>query len=109
MDQTFFDRLAAQLPYLEVGRPFDAQAQQYAAYYGIDFSTEVQQHLGHIQVEDFTLAVQVWRPSTPRGTLIILHGYYDHMGLYRHLISWARDQRLAVMAFDLTGHGLSNG
>lgn len=109
MDQTFFDRLAAQLPYLEVGRPFDAQAQQYAAYYGIDFSTEVQQHLGHIQVEDFTLAVQVWRPSTPRGTLIILHGYYDHMGLYRHLIRWALEQRLAVMAFDLPGHGLSSG
>lgn len=109
MDQTFFDRLAAQLPYLEVGRPFDAQAQQYAAYYGIDFSTEVQQHLGHIQVEDFTLAVQVWRPSTPRGTLIILHGYYDHMGLYRHLIRWALEQRLVVMAFDLPGHGLSSG
>ncbi|NLY57685.1 MAG: alpha/beta hydrolase [Gammaproteobacteria bacterium] len=109
MDQTFFDRLAAQLPYLEVGRPFDAQAQQYAAYYGIDFSTEVQQHLGHIQVEDFTLAVQVWRPTTPRGTLIILHGYYDHMGLYRHLIRWALEQRLAVMAFDLPGHGLSSG
>ena len=70
MDQTFFDSLVAQLPQLEVGRPFHPEAQQYAAYYGIDFSAEVQQHLGHIQVDDFVLAVQVWRPSLPRGTRV---------------------------------------
>ena len=109
MNQTFFETLAAQLPQLEVGQPFNPDARQYAAYYGIDFSSEVDQHLGHIEVDGFSLAVQVWRPSTPRGTLMILHGYYDHMGLYRHLIRWALEQRLAVMAFDLPGHGLSSG
>ena len=109
MNQTFFDTLAAQLPQLEVGQPFNPEARQYAAYYGIDFSAEVDQHLGHIEVDGFSLAVQVWRPSRPRGTLMILHGYYDHMGLYRHVIRWALEHRLAVMAFDLPGHGLSSG
>lgn len=109
MNQTFFDTLVTQLPLLEVGQPFNPAAKRYAAYYGIDFSAEVDQHLGHIQVDGFDLAVQVWRPSLPRGTLVILHGYYDHMGLYRHVIRWALEQRLAVMAFDLPGHGLSSG
>ena len=68
MNQTFFETLAAQLPQLEVGQPFNPEARQYAAYYGIDFSAEVDQHLGHIEVDGISLAVQVWRPSRPRGT-----------------------------------------
>src|SRR5690554_1238782 len=109
MNQTFFEELVAQLPQLEADRPINPQARQYAAYYGIDFSDEVQQHLGRIRVDGFDVALQVWRPSAPQGTLMILHGYYDHMGLYRHVIRWALEQRLAVMAFDLPGHGLSSG
>src|SRR5690554_1184041 len=109
MNQTFFEELVAQLPQLEADRPINPQARQYAAYYGIDFSDEVQQHLGRIRVDGFDVALQVWRPSAPRGTLFILHGYYDHMGLYRHVIRWALEQRLAVLAFDLPGHGLSSG
>lgn len=109
MNQTFFEELVAQLPQLEADRPINPQARQYAAYYGIDFSDEVRQHLGRIRVDGFDVALQVWRPSAPRGTLFILHGYYDHMGLYRHVIRWALEQRLAVLAFDLPGHGLSSG
>src|SRR5690554_861543 len=109
MDQSFLDALVEQLPELEPGQPFNPAARQYAAYYGIDFSAEVQQHLGRITVDGFDVAVQVWRPSAPCGTLVLLHGYYDHMGLYRHLIRWALGQRLAVLAFDLPGHGLSSG
>lgn len=109
MDQAFLNTLVEQLPELEPGQPFNPAARQYAAYYGIDFSKEVDQHLGRISVDEFDLAVQVWRPSAPRGTLVLLHGYYDHMGLYQHLIRWALKQRLAVLAFDLPGHGLSSG
>ena len=109
MNQVFLDLLVEQLPELEPGRKLDASARRYAAYYGIDFSDQVHQHLGRIQVDEFSVAVQVWLPPQPRGTLIILHGYYDHMGLYRHLINWALQRDLAVMAFDLPGHGLSSG
>lgn len=109
MDQVFLDVLVEQLPDLEPGRMLDEPARRYAAYYGIDFSDHAPQHLGRIQVDGFSVAVQVWLPPEARGTLIILHGYYDHMGLYRHLISWALQHGLAVMAFDLPGHGLSSG
>ncbi|QJD59306.1 alpha/beta hydrolase [Pseudomonas sp. gcc21] len=109
MDQAFLDLLIEGLPELEPGRPSDAAALKYANYYGIDFSRHVEQHLGKVHADGFDLAVQLWRPSQPKGTLVILHGYYDHMGLYRHLIRWALGHKLAVLAFDLPGHGLSSG
>lgn len=109
MDQLFLDTLTSELPLLEPGQRFSASSQQYAGYYGIDFSQNVEQHLGRISAGGFDLAVQLWKPSFARGTLIVLHGYYDHMGLYRHVIRWALEQKLAVLAFDLPGHGLSSG
>ncbi|MFN3582023.1 MAG: alpha/beta hydrolase [Pseudomonas sp.] len=109
MDQDFLNVLVEQMPGLEPGRAIDDAARRYAGYYGIDFSDHAPQHLGRIDVDEFSVAVQVWLPPQARGTLVILHGYYDHMGLYRHLISWALQQGLAVLAFDLPGHGLSSG
>lgn len=109
MDHALLEKLMQQLPLLEPQRPLDSVALRYAAYYGIDFSGSASQHLGRLELGQGSLAVQVWRPPQARGSLIILHGYFDHMGLYRHLIAWALRQRLAVLAFDLPGHGLSSG
>lgn len=109
MDQAFLTSFVDQLPNLEPGRAVDAAARRYAGYYGIDFSERSEQHLGRIEVDGFSVAVQIWKPPVARGTLLILHGYYDHMGLYRHLIEWALQQNFAVLAFDLPGHGLSSG
>ena len=44
-----------------------------------------------------------------KATLFLFHGFYDHTGLYRHVIEWALDQGFAVIACDLPGHGLSSG
>ncbi|MCL5042513.1 MAG: alpha/beta hydrolase [Gammaproteobacteria bacterium] len=109
MDQALLQQLSAELPLLEPGRPLQGLGQRYAGYYGIDFSSRVEQHLGRVAIDGFDLALQVWRPAKPQGTLLILHGYYDHMGLYRHLIEWALEQQLAVLGMDLPGHGLSSG
>ena len=43
------------------------------------------------------------------GRAIIVHGYYDHIGLYGHLIRDCLDKNLEVITFDLPGHGLSSG
>jgi alpha-beta hydrolase superfamily lysophospholipase len=40
---------------------------------------------------------------------VVIHGYYDHVGLYGHLIRFLLDRNLAVLSFDLPGHGLSTG
>ncbi len=52
---------------------------------------------------------QVWWPERAKATLFLFHGFYDHTGLYRHVIEWALDQGFAVIACDLPGHGLSSG
>nr|WP_281423889.1 alpha/beta hydrolase [Oceanobacter mangrovi] len=62
-----------------------------------------------LDVEGYQLAVQQWRVEGARGNLLMVHGYYDHVGLYGSLIDFALQQRLNVLAFDLPGHGLSSG
>ena len=44
-----------------------------------------------------------------RGTVLICHGYFDYVGLYRHLIAHVLELGYAVLAYDLPGHGLSSG
>lgn len=48
-------------------------------------------------------------PPINRGTVFIIHGYFDHSGIQKHLIRCCLDHRLAVALFDLPGHGLSSG
>ncbi|MDO6563017.1 alpha/beta hydrolase [Amphritea sp. 1_MG-2023] len=47
--------------------------------------------------------------DTSRGTAVVVHGYFDHSGLYRHLISYLLEIGWNVLIFDLPGHGLSQG
>jgi alpha-beta hydrolase superfamily lysophospholipase len=41
--------------------------------------------------------------------VVIVHGYYDHVGIVRNAVAWALEAGFAVAAFDLPGHGLSTG
>jgi alpha-beta hydrolase superfamily lysophospholipase len=70
---------------------------------------EVASRLGCFTVDDHRIAAQVWWPKSPRASLLLLHGYYDHSALYRHLIEWALRMNFVVLALDLPGHGLSSG
>ncbi len=96
-------------------RPFDAvaesspQEEAYRQFYRLTFPQARQTRLGTLPVAGYQLAVQAWWPEQPRASLLLLHGYYDHMGLYRHLIEWALGMGFAVLACDLPGHGLSSG
>ncbi len=56
------------------------------------------------------LASQRFEPPGPaRGSAILVHGYYDHVGLYGHLIRYLLGRGLRVCAYDQQGHGLSTG
>ena len=59
--------------------------------------------------EDGEIVIVAWRPLKSRGTAIIVHGYMDHIGLYRHLIQELLNRQLTVLCFDAKGHGLSAG
>ena len=113
MPSTFHpDALRAELQALDARQPLSAAAQTYQRYYGLDVSTpdaSVTRYLGVFKAAAFDLVGQCWLPARPRATLVMLHGFYDHMGLYRHVVEWALAQAYAVISFDLPGHGLSSG
>ena len=106
------DRLRQALVPLRFDLPPDAEHQGYRRYYRLADSLgrpEVTVALGSLAAGDYQLAVQGWWPAEPRGSVLMLHGYYDHMGLYGHVVDWALSRHLAVLACDLPGHGLSSG
>lgn len=103
------ENLIANLRPLAAAAPLSLAEQGYRQFYG--FSDGLAQHsrLGVVQAAGYQIALQAWWPEQPRATLVLLHGYYDHSGLYRHVIEWALGMGFAVLSFDLPGHGLSSG
>lgn len=88
------------------------EALRYASYYGIDFGQQRSKLLhsfGYFEAAGHVIAVHAWLPDKARGTVLLAHGYFDHVGLYRHIIEYLLDLDYAVVAYDLPGHGLSSG
>jgi acylglycerol lipase len=53
---------------------------------------------------------QHWRPTGPsRATLVLVHGLKDHSSRYRDLGINLANRGLSLYAFDLRGHGYSEG
>ncbi len=64
---------------------------------------------GSFAVQGRTIAAHIFIPPQAKGTVFLLHGYYDHSGRVNRLITFCLEQGLSVAIFDLPGHGLSNG
>lgn len=84
----------------------------YLHHYAIDFQAllpDVRHYCGRFATQGFRIACHYWLPPSPRGTVFVVHGYFDHCGLYGHLFLDLLQRQYAVVAFDLPGHGLSDG
>lgn len=111
-------RLQSQLRPLDLSAapaPGDAET-AYFRYYGIDFTAAssavpqpVRHWFGHFPSGRYEIVAHYFEPPEPLGTCFVLHGYFDHAGLYRHVIEFCLQRRLAVVIYDLPGHGLSTG
>jgi len=110
--------LCQQLPELEFSPVKDCDwpqtdlAQAYLNDYGINFANEfasVSHGFGYVETAGFNIATHYWLPENAQGTLVVVHGYYDHVGVFDHPIRFALEHNFAVLAFDLPGHGLSSG
>lgn len=95
----------------------DPAYREYLDFYGlvpqqkypdVDCEMSVFQAAGERLVAQ-TFKFRALEKKEPAGRAIIVHGYYDHVGLYRHLIHDCLDKNLEVFVFDLPGHGLSSG
>jgi alpha-beta hydrolase superfamily lysophospholipase len=86
--------------------------QAYLDHYGIHFAADlagVSHEFGVVEAPGHRIATHLWVPPEAVGSAVVVHGYYDHTGLYGHLIRGLLERGLAVLAFDLPGHGLSTG
>ena len=86
----------------------------YSDHSGLRFnqSSHLESHrIGIIESSRFQLVCQYFSVSIKRqrGTVFLVHGYFDHAGLYGDLIKYCLMHGLAVVVFDLPGHGLSSG
>jgi alpha-beta hydrolase superfamily lysophospholipase len=101
----------------ELGAAVSHNYTAYKQHYGLNFSKldmdlkSAKSTIGTFSSGPYELVCQHFLPSLqpPRKTAFLLHGYFDHAGLYRHLIEHLLKRDIAVIIFDLPGHGLSSG
>lgn len=89
--------------------------QSYCDFYKIDFISPrlaASQTIKALSIRNFDLVIQRFVPSRPSkkaSQALLIHGYFDHAGLYGHLIRYLLKLGVEVLIFDLPGHGLSSG
>jgi alpha-beta hydrolase superfamily lysophospholipase len=84
----------------------------YYGFYNLDFSEKIPglvHTVGWLESGPHRVVVQRFEHPQPRGTAVVCHGYFDHVGIYGHLIGFLLEQSLSVVTFDQPGHGLSSG
>ena len=97
--------------FAQAGEPTELQL-AFCRYYGIDFTASrpgLQYRVGTVQSGEFGLAAHCWVQQGASSNLLLVHGYFDHSGLFGKLIEHGLSRNCNVLIFDLPGHGLSSG
>ncbi|WP_277810265.1 alpha/beta hydrolase [Chromohalobacter canadensis] len=94
-----------------IARPVSSAMSAYLKHYRLAtlLTENTDLHAGFFEARGFQLWAQVWSPPEPQGTAFVVHGYFDHLGLYRHLLELLLARGWRVVMWDLPGHGLSSG
>ena len=93
---------------------------KYIAHYGLTFAEHVVQHrFGKYTIPctkksgttHYEVVCQYFAlpKEQQQGTAFLLHGYFDHVGIFVHLIRHCLSLGYSVVIFDQPGHGLSSG
>jgi alpha-beta hydrolase superfamily lysophospholipase len=86
---------------------------EYLSGYGLPLPPKARYGFTRVQSpqekQRVALLAQAWVPAHATATVLVIHGYSEHTGNYSRLIRDFVDARLAVIALDLRGHGLSEG
>ena len=120
LDDEPFNAAALRQALLEqepISEPLKRQQRYYLNFYQLEPFSGAGYQQGCVRSGDYEVVYQCWLPTQTqgqvhnhiRGTFYVVHGYYDHLGIYRHLIQALLAQGYAVVGLDLPGHGLSSG
>ena len=105
---------------VECVEPLDIQSspahkqelKEYFSYFNINFEDKlegVDHYFGYLNTDTFDVACHYYTVANAKASCFIVHGLYDHTGLYGNLIEYCLKRQLNVIIFDLPGHGLSSG
>lgn len=85
----------------------------YLGCYGLDtcaFDEMLNYFCGFRSIEGFQIFQQYFQQkNTDAETVLIVHGFTDHAGLFTKVIKKLLNKGKSVLVFDLPGHGLSSG
>jgi alpha-beta hydrolase superfamily lysophospholipase len=82
--------------------------QKYLSYYNLP-TNNIQHHFGKMNIKGHETIVQMFVPDYPIGTIVILHGYLDHVGHLNAIIQHLVSLNYRIITYDLKGHGLAKG
>lgn len=86
--------------------------QAYFDFYGLNRERHypgIKHFFGSADSTGYQIACHYFEYPSATQQCFIVHGYYDHSGLFSHVVEMCLAQRCSVVLFDLPGHGLSSG
>lgn len=98
-------------------RPPSSLEREYFTYYHIDFETQIEglsHFVGTVESGQYKLFCHYYKNTqvaeeADGKTVFIVHGLFDHAGLFANAIGYFLMRGFNVVIFDLPGHGLSSG
>ena len=79
----------------------------YFRYYNFDYK-QTKHFWGTFSSGDKKIAAHIFRPVDSKGSVFLLHGFFDHTGIMKNLIRHCLDRQYTVAVYDLPGHGFSS-
>lgn len=70
---------------------------------------DVVHRAGTIKIDRYSIMVHSFLNEKADDTVILTHGYFDHVGILKNLIKELLDSGYSVVTYDQPGHGLSSG
>jgi len=58
---------------------------------------------------ELSIFARCWEPKEIKAVVCLVHGLGEHSGRYAHVAKFLNESGYAVMAFDMCGHGKSDG
>lgn len=108
------DQIRSEIKPLDIGEHYQPSDNEkaYFQYYGIDFEdslTGVTHFFGGIDCQADTVACHYFQKEGAQRTCFVVHGYMDHVGMFKKIIDYLLHRGCNVVAFDFPGHGMSTG
>lgn len=62
-----------------------------------------------LSYKEESLFTQIFTPENQRGTVLLLHGFFDHTATNASFMRFLFEKGFQIITFDLPGHGFSGG